>query len=70
MSVLASKHSRRQVLAEIETCELVCANCHALRTAQRRTAAAQGPVTIGVTGIEPVTSASQRRRATRLRHTP
>jgi hypothetical protein len=28
--------SRRRVLAEIAKCELVCANCHAVRTVRRR----------------------------------
>jgi hypothetical protein len=28
----ARKHSRRRVSEEIEKCELVCANCHAIRT--------------------------------------
>lgn len=31
----ARQHSRRKLLAEIEKCELVCANCHALRTVAR-----------------------------------
>jgi hypothetical protein len=32
VSEFARKHNRRMVLAEIEKCELVCANCHAIRT--------------------------------------
>lgn len=32
---LVRRHNRRKVLEEIEKCELVCANCHAVRT--RRT---------------------------------
>ena len=32
VSDFARKHSRKRVLAEIEKCELVCANCHAART--------------------------------------
>jgi hypothetical protein len=32
---LISRHNRTKVLAEIEKCELVCANCHALRTLAR-----------------------------------
>jgi hypothetical protein len=36
---LARKHARRKVLAEIEKCDLVCANCHAARTDERRRAA-------------------------------
>ena len=35
VSDLARKGSRRLVLAEVEKCELVCANCHALRTVRR-----------------------------------
>jgi hypothetical protein len=35
VSDLARRHNRRMVLEEIEKCELVCANCHAVRT--RRT---------------------------------
>ncbi len=57
---LARNHNRRAVEEEIAKCELVCANCHALRTASR----------VGVTGIEPVTSAPQRQRSTRLSYTP
>lgn len=34
-SDLARKCSRRRLLEEIEKCELVCANCHALRTVRR-----------------------------------
>ena len=37
---LAANHARRLVLAEIEKCDLVCANCHAARTAARRRRAA------------------------------
>lgn len=36
---LARQHARKMVLAEIEKCDLVCANCHAARTAARRRAA-------------------------------
>jgi hypothetical protein len=32
VSDFARKHSRKRVLAEIEKCELVCANFHAART--------------------------------------
>ena len=39
---LAANHNRSQVLAEIEKCELVCANCHALRTLSRMTARRSG----------------------------
>jgi len=33
---LARKNCRNRVLEEISKCELVCANCHALRTLRRR----------------------------------
>jgi hypothetical protein len=33
--------SRRAVLREIEKCELVCANCHAVRSYERRRGVAQ-----------------------------
>lgn len=33
-------YSREKVDAEIAKCEVVCANCHAVRTAQRRSCAA------------------------------
>jgi hypothetical protein len=36
LGTLSRRHSKRQVLAEIAKCELVCANCHALRTLARR----------------------------------
>ena len=32
---LASRHARKRILNEIEKCDLVCANCHAVRTRQR-----------------------------------
>ena len=36
---IAANHARRLVLEEIAKCDLVCANCHAVRTvARRRTA--------------------------------
>jgi hypothetical protein len=34
---LIRRHNKRRVLAEIEKCELVCANCHAVRTLGRHT---------------------------------
>jgi hypothetical protein len=36
LSFLARRGSRERVLAEIAKCELVCANCHAIRTHRRR----------------------------------
>ena len=36
VSRLASTGSRKQVWEEIEKCELVCANCHRIRTHNRR----------------------------------
>jgi hypothetical protein len=33
---LQARHSKAAVLAEIAKCELVCANCHAVRTFRRR----------------------------------
>jgi hypothetical protein len=36
VSSLGSSKSRLRLLAEIEKCELVCANCHAVRTYERR----------------------------------
>lgn len=35
ISVLATGRSRRVVIEELRKCELVCANCHAIRTARR-----------------------------------
>lgn len=35
VGALAARHNRRLVLEEIAKCELVCANCHAMRTASR-----------------------------------
>lgn len=32
----ASKHSLELVLKEVKKCDLVCANCHRVRTARRR----------------------------------
>ena len=36
VSVLAGRWSRERVLAEVTKCDLVCANCHALRTCTRQ----------------------------------
>ena len=33
----AVKHSQLNVLVEIDKCDVVCANCHAIRTYNRRT---------------------------------
>jgi hypothetical protein len=38
---LCRKNNRRRVLDEIAKCELVCANCHAVRTFQRQRGVAQ-----------------------------
>lgn len=38
---LVNGHGRRAILEEIEKCELVCANCHAVRTFERRRGVAQ-----------------------------
>lgn len=37
ISVLAAARSRTIVLEELKKCELVCANCHAIRTSRRAT---------------------------------
>jgi hypothetical protein len=37
ISTYASRYSLERVLAEIEKCDVVCANCHAIRTHKRRT---------------------------------
>src|SRR2546423_6568613 len=41
VSSLVQRHNRRAILEEIAKCELVCANCHAVRTFQRRRDVAQ-----------------------------
>ena len=41
VSSLLQRHNRKLILAEIAKCELVCANCHAVRTFQRRRDVAQ-----------------------------
>src|SRR4051812_22627941 len=33
---LSRRHNRRRIIEEIAKCELVCANCHAVRTLTRR----------------------------------
>jgi hypothetical protein len=40
VATLARRGSRKRVLAEIASCELVCANCHAVRSYLRRAARA------------------------------
>jgi hypothetical protein len=42
VSSLIQKHNRALILAEIQKCELVCANCHAVRSATRRDVAQPG----------------------------
>lgn len=37
ISVLAAERGRMIVLEELKKCELVCANCHAIRTSRRKT---------------------------------
>jgi len=39
-TMVAHGHNREAVLAEIAKCDLVCANCHRIRTASRRRKAA------------------------------
>jgi hypothetical protein len=41
VSDLRAKTSRRRILEEIAKCDLVCANCHAVRTFLRRRGVAQ-----------------------------
>lgn len=38
---IGRKSSRRRILDEVAKCELVCANCHSLRTVRRRRGVAQ-----------------------------
>ena len=42
VSSLVSRHNRSLILAEIAKCELVCANCHAVRSYERRGVAQPG----------------------------
>ena len=42
VSSLLGKHNRAAILAEIAKCELVCANCHAVRSFERRGVAQPG----------------------------
>lgn len=42
VSSLVSRHNRALILAEIAKCELVCANCHAVRSFERRGVAQSG----------------------------
>ena len=41
VATLVQKRNRRRVLEEIAKCELVCANCHAVRTYERVRGVAQ-----------------------------
>ena len=40
-SLIVNTHSKRRVLEEIAKCDLVCANCHAVRTYNRIRGVAQ-----------------------------
>jgi len=42
VSAVCWRRPREEVLAEIAKCELVCANCHAIRTYRRLRAAISG----------------------------
>ncbi len=42
VSSLVSRHNKALILSEIEKCELVCANCHAVRSFERRGVAQSG----------------------------
>ncbi len=42
VSSLVSRHNKALILAEIQKCELVCANCHAVRSFERRGVAQSG----------------------------
>jgi hypothetical protein len=41
-SMVSKTHSKRKILEEIAKCDLVCANCHAVRTFRRRGVAQPG----------------------------
>jgi hypothetical protein len=41
VSNLVRRHCRKLILEEIAKCELVCANCHAIRSYERRRGVAQ-----------------------------
>ena len=41
-TMIGRTHSTRQILGEIAKCDLVCANCHAVRTFRRRGVAQSG----------------------------
>ena len=40
-TMIGKRHPKRQILAEIAKCDLVCANCHAVRTHERLRGVAQ-----------------------------
>ena len=42
VGILVRNLSRERILEEMAKCELVCANCHAVRTYERRMAAKNG----------------------------
>ena len=41
VGAMLTRHSRAKLLREIAKCELVCANCHAVRSYERRRGVAQ-----------------------------
>lgn len=56
IATLANQNQRTKVYAEIEKCDLVCANCHADRTYQRRQASVAQSAERDVANVEAVGS--------------
>lgn len=74
---LATRRTRSVVLEELKKCELMCANCHVMRTVSRarrssrsRAGASIGDLSVGVAGFEPTAAASQTPCSTKLSYTP
>lgn len=60
ISAMVGSRRREAILQELKKCELVCANCHILRTIGRsRSRKLSAAVPVGVGGLEPPTTSAQ-----------
>ena len=59
ISTMVGTRSREAVIEELKKCELICANCHILRTVRRSIGVPRKKRPVGVGGLEPPTTSAQ-----------